>query len=77
MNELEKRLVALDLQLIRGKESKRKAKQEVKALRARNADPTNAERTLETIRLGLKATKAERKSVVKRLMEVEETEEVG
>jgi len=71
MNDLEQRLVALDLLIYRSKERKEKQKADIKRVKSYKGDTDEAEKLYATSKKSLESAKQERKSIIVRLLKAQ------
>jgi hypothetical protein len=68
MNDLETRLVALDLKIARTKPLRSRQKNDLKKLKSYKADHAAAKQLLEQTKQTLKSAKTERKAIIAKLL---------
>ncbi len=71
MDDLEKLLVELDLDIAKAKRYRREQKDELKSKAASGQDTSETEKTLKKTKQALKACKATRKDIIDQLLEAE------
>lgn len=71
MNDVEKRLVALDLFIARTKPIKERQKADLKKVKSYKGDSADAMKLLEQTKKSLKAAKTERKVVLSKLLKAQ------
>jgi hypothetical protein len=71
MDDLEKQLVELDLDIAKAKRYRREQKDELKSKAAAGQDTSEIEKTLKKTKQALKACKATRQDIIDQLLEAE------
>jgi hypothetical protein len=72
MNELQKRLVALDLLIARTKPLKKRQENDLKKVKSFKADDVAASELLATTKKFLKSAKTERKAIIVKLLKAQD-----
>jgi hypothetical protein len=71
MNDLETRLLALDLSIARSKSIRDKQESDLKKVKSYKGDGAAAEELLDKTKRSLKAAKTERKTIIEKLLKAE------